>query len=88
MDNVFHFRDRLVEEYSAFSRGFTRIAAPDIRQEVARQYEAGRYWPEPLIQINPNYQRKGSVQQLSKEGLLHRTCAGIFQTGKPEGTLG
>lgn len=85
MDNVFHFRDRLVEEYSAFSRGFTRIAAPDIRQEVARQYEAGRYWPEPLIQINPNYQRKGSVQQLSKEGLLHGTCAEIFQTGKPEG---
>lgn len=84
MDNVFNFRDKLVEEYSAFSRSFTRIAAPDIRLEVERQYDAGRYWPEPLIQINPNYQRKGTVQKLVEEGVLHKACAEIFQTGKTE----
>lgn len=84
MDNIFTFRNQLVEEYSSFSRSFTRIAADDIRQEVARQYDAGRYWPEPLIQINPNYQRKGTVQQLAKEGVLHRSCAHIFQVGKTE----
>ncbi len=38
MDNVFSFRNRLVEEYSAFSQGFTRIGAADIRSEVERQY--------------------------------------------------
>lgn len=85
MDNVFIFRDQLVEEYSSFSRSFTCIAATDIREEVERQYMAGRYWPEPLIQINPNYQRKGTVQQLAKEGVLHNVCAGIFQVGKTEG---
>lgn len=84
MDNVFDFRDQLVAEYSAFSRSFTRIAAQDILHEVERQYDAGRYWPEPLIQINPNYQRKGTVQQLVEEGLLHKACAEIFQTGKAE----
>lgn len=84
MDNVFNFRNQLVEEYSSFSRSFTRIAAPDILQEVERQYDAGRYWPEPLIQINPNYQRKGTVQQLVQQGLLHTDCADIFQTGKTE----
>ncbi|MEX2365182.1 MAG: DEAD/DEAH box helicase, partial [Pseudohongiellaceae bacterium] len=85
MDNVFDFRDQLVAEYSSFSRSFTRIAALDIREEVERQYEAGRYWPEPLIQINPNYQRKGTVQQLAQDGVLHTSCAEIFQTGKAEG---
>lgn len=85
MDNVFNFRDRLVEEYSSFSRSFTRIDAVDILREVERQYAEGRYWPEPLIQINPNYQRKGTVQQLAKEGVLHKACADIFQTGKAEG---
>jgi len=85
LDNVFTFRDELVSDYSEFSRSFTRIAAEDIREEVERQYAAGRYWPEPLIQINPNYQRKGSVQQLVQEGVLHQACADIFQVGKTEG---
>ena len=85
MDNVFSFRDRIIEEYSLFSRSFTRIAATDIRYEVERQYAAGRYWPEPLIQINPNYRRKGTVQELANEGILHQACGDIFQTGKAEG---
>jgi hypothetical protein len=48
MENVFSFRDRLIAEYSEFSRSFTRIAAEDIRGEVKRQCDAGRYrlWPE------------------------------------------
>ena len=82
MDDVFGFRDRLVEEYSVFSRSFTRIAADDMRHEVEYQYDVGRYWPERLIQINPNYQRKITVQQLAKEGVIHDSCAEIFQAGK------
>jgi len=60
MENVFAFRDELIADYSAFSRSFSRIEAQDIHSEVERQYAAGRYWPEPLIQINPNYQPEGS----------------------------
>lgn len=85
MNNVFGFRDQLISEYSSFSRSFSRIAAPDIRDEVERQYADGRYWPEPLVQINPNYQRKGAVQQLVAEGDLHSACAELFQVGKAEG---
>ena len=85
MDNVFQFRDQLIERYGSFSRSFVRIAAPDIQAEVGRQYALGRYWPEPLVQINPNYQRKGTVQQLVEQGVLHPTCAEVFQVGKPEG---
>jgi len=84
MKNVFDFRDELVSDYSAFSRSFTRIAAPDISKEIERQYDAGRYWPEALIQINPNYQRKTTVQQLAEQGILHKKCADIFQVGKLE----
>jgi Lhr-like helicase len=85
MNNVFGFRDQLISEYSSFSRSFSRIAAQDLRDEVERQYADGRYWPEPLVQINPNYQRKGSVQQLVAEGILHDACANLFQVGKAEG---
>ncbi|MBP8926991.1 MAG: DEAD/DEAH box helicase, partial [Pseudomonadales bacterium] len=82
MENVFAFRDQLIEEYSTFSRSFTRISAADIRDEVERQYVDGRYWPEPLIQINPNYQRKSTVQQLALDGVLHKVCGDIFQVDK------
>ena len=85
MDDVFQFRNQLVERYSNFSRSFVRIAAPDIQREVESQYQDGRYWPEPLVQINPNYQRKGTVQTLATEGVLHPVCADVFQAGKPEG---
>ncbi len=85
MNNVFDFRDELIGRYSSFSRSFVRIAAQDIQNEVERQYREGRYWPEPLVQINPNYQRKGTVQELAAEGVLHPACADIFQVGKPEG---
>ncbi len=85
MENVFSFRDELISEYSAFSRSFVDIAADDIATAVEREYAEGRYWPQPLIQINPNYQRKGSVQELADQGVLHPRCGDIFRTGKAEG---
>jgi len=86
MHNVFSFRDQLISEYSTFSRSFCKISAPDIHQEVEKEYCAGRYWPEPLIQINPHYQKKGGVQELVSQNLLHPQCVEIFQTGKSEGS--
>lgn len=85
MDNVFKFRDELIEEYSSFSKSFVAISAQDIKSAVEKEYQEGRYWPQPLIQINPNYQRKGTVQELASDGVLHPLCADIFKTGKSEG---
>ena len=85
MDDVFNFRNRLIGEYSSFSRSFSKVAAADILVKVEEEYARGRYWPEPLIQINPNYKRSGTVQQLAKDGVLHTDCAHIFQAGKTEG---
>jgi hypothetical protein len=83
--DVFDFRNRLVDEYSAFSRSFSRIAAADLASCVEAEYAHGRYWPEPLIQINPNYKRGCTVQELVAQGSLHPACADLFQTNKVEG---
>ncbi|TDQ38961.1 DEAD/DEAH box helicase [Thiopseudomonas denitrificans] len=85
MENVFDFRNELISEYSAFSRSFAKIAAADIKQLVEAEYVNGRYWPDPLIQINPNYQRQGTIQELAAQGVVHAQCAEIFRTGKNEG---
>jgi hypothetical protein len=83
--DVFELRGRVIDEYAAFSRSFTRIAARDIRDVVDAEYARGRYWPEPLIQINPNYRRNGTVADLVRDGTLHPECERLFQTNKAEG---
>jgi len=85
MENVFNFRDELIAEYSSFSRSFVSIAASDIKDRVEKDYSDGRYWPQPLIQINPNYKRQGTVQELANDGVLHPLCGDIFRAGKTEG---
>ena len=85
MKNIFDFRDGLIQEYGIFSRSFTKIVAEDILDEVNRQYEKDRYWPEPLIQLNPNFQRKETVQKLVEKDLLHPACSDIFKLGKRHG---
>lgn len=87
MQNVFQFRDDLVDRYSSFSRSFAQIAAADLSREVEKAYSKGRYWPEPLIQINPNYQRAATVAELVQEGTLHPGCAALFQVGRFPETL-
>ena len=80
--DVFSLRDSVVGEYKQFATSFTTIFAEDIRRQVEAIYAEDRYWPEPLIQINPNYQRVTTVEKLAKEGLLEPGCAEIFRTGK------
>ena len=86
--NVFEFRQNLIREYSDFTRSFTRIKADDIRAIVDGEYTSQKYWPEPLIQVNPNFKEGGTVQQLVDAGHLHSKCAEFFRLGKTEGSFG
>ena len=81
--DVFSLRDTVVSEYQSFARSFTTIAAPDIRRQVEAIYAEDRYWPEPLIQINPSYKRGRDVASLADDGLLDRGCKDIFRSPPP-----
>ena len=76
--DVFSLRDFVVDEYEQFATSFTTIHAADIREQVDAIYALKRYWPEPLIQVNPNYKRSTTVQALVDEGALDPGCADIF----------
>jgi ATP-dependent helicase YprA (DUF1998 family) len=82
--DAFALRDRIVDDYKSFATSFTTIFAEDIRQQVDAIYAQGRFWPEPLIQINPSYRRSKTVGELVASGMLKPGCAEIFQeTGEP-----
>ena len=86
--DVFAFRKELIAEYARFSRSFTRIRAEDISQEVDAAYEAGRFWPAPLIQLNPNFEPGGYVDDLVADGVLDEECAQIFRLKRSADTFG
>ena len=82
--DVFALRDSVVDEYKRFATSFTTIQAPDIREQVAAIHAGNRYWPEPLIQINPSYKRSTDVGTLVANGVLDPGCADIFRAnGEP-----
>ncbi|WP_296870655.1 DEAD/DEAH box helicase [Tibeticola sp.] len=86
--DVFRFREHLVGEYAGFSRSFPRLRSDDIREFVHREYASQRYWPEPLIQINPTYRSGGTVDELVAGGQLSPECSAIFRLGKSANSAG
>ncbi len=85
--DVFAFRNELIAEYARFSRSFTRIRAEDISREVDAAYETGRFWPAPLIQLNPNFKPGGYIDDLVADGVLDEECAKIFRLKHPADTF-
>ena len=82
--DVFALRDSVVDEYKRFATSFTTIHAPDIREQVDAIYAENRYWPEPLIQINPSYKRSTDLGALVAAGVLDPGCADVFRAnGRP-----
>jgi len=86
--DVFQFREHIIGEYEQFTRSFTRIRADDIQDYVNEQYASQKYWPEPLIQINPNFKSGGTVEELVTTGQLSAQCADIFRLGKSSSSAG
>jgi Lhr-like helicase len=82
--DVFALRDYVVSEYKDFATSFTVIRAEDIRNQVEAIYAEGRFWPDPLIQINPNYKAGANLGALIAGGALEPRTAEIFRAeGKP-----
>jgi Lhr-like helicase len=74
--DVFELRDRLIDDYAGFARSFTTIRAADIRKQVDEEYAGQRFWPEPLVQVNPNYACGQTTRELAAAGhLLPETAA-------------
>ena len=74
MNNVFEFKSALIGEYAKFSTSFAKPSAEDIVVRLEEEYESGRYWREPLIQINPNYEKDKTVDELAANGDQGKTA--------------
>src|SRR5690606_40013370 len=77
--DVFALRDPAVGDDQKFATSITTIHAAAIREQVEEIYAAGRFWPDPLLQINPSYKRGLSLETLVANGALDPRTAEIFR---------
>ena len=78
---AFEFEHHLIDSYARFSRSFTTIRADDLSAEIARQYDAGRFWPDALLSLNPRYSSGPTVDDLVASGDLDEATGKIFRFG-------
>jgi superfamily II DNA/RNA helicase len=86
--DVFEFRQRVIADYERFSRSFSKIRADDIAQFVDAEYRAEKFWPAPLVQLNPNFVPGSTIEDLVDAGLLHEECRRIFRADKTPHDIG
>lgn len=82
--DVFDLDRALVQDYERFARSFTQIRATDIRAQVEAIYASRRFWPDPLVSINPNFERDIAIDTLVADGSLDPSTGQVFRiAGQP-----
>ncbi len=88
--DVFQLRECVTREYSDYITSFFRLRDPRIDALVKHDFQAGRLWPAPLVQLNPSFEPGTAMAQLIADDLLHPRCADIFRKkdpGQPPGPV-
>lgn len=81
--NVFDLDNALLERYEAFARSFTEIRARDLKSAVDDVYASGKFWPEPLIGLNPQYKRCDDLGAIADRGEIDPALPNVFGMGRP-----
>jgi ATP-dependent helicase YprA (DUF1998 family) len=78
---AFEFDHCLIDAYARFSRSFSTIRSDDLKSEVDRQYDAGRFWPDAMLSLNPKFLQGPTVDDLVASGDLDEATGRIFRFG-------
>lgn len=78
---AFEFEHRLIDSYARFSRSFSVIRSDDLKSKIDNQYDAGRFWPDALLSLNPRYLEGPTVDDLVASGDLDEATGRIFRFG-------
>ena len=86
--DVFQLHERLIADYADYASSFIRIADERIKARVDEEIQAGLFWPEPLLQLNPNFEPSATIPELVEAGVLHSDCDRIFRIKANENDVG
>src|SRR5688572_26612101 len=80
--DVFNLRQRIIDDYSHYANSFIHIKDSRIQAKITHEANQGVFWPDQLIQLNPNFRPGAWINDLVHDGTLHPKCAEIFRVGK------
>ncbi|MDW8076003.1 MAG: DEAD/DEAH box helicase, partial [Bacteroidota bacterium] len=85
---IFDLHAKALGEYRNFVRAYiNNIADARLREFVERHAlaEHSELWPEPLVQLSPNYRSAHTLDELAREGVIAEQTARLFRTahGQP-----
>src|SRR5690606_13066623 len=86
--DVFELHRHVVDDYAAYTKSFIQIADERVANEVRREIAEGILWPDPLLQLNPSFERGKKIDELVAEGILHEDCGRIFRIKKHDNDYG
>lgn len=78
---AFEFDHQLIGAYEQFSRSFSAVRASDLKAQIDAQYDAGRFWPDALLSLNPRFMAGPSVAELVAAGDLDEGTGQVFRFG-------
>lgn len=78
---AFEFDHQLITAYEHFSRSFSTIRASDLKSEIDAQYDAGKFWPDALLSLNPRFMGGPTVDELVATGDLDEGTGKVFRFG-------
>lgn len=79
--NAFNFDSYIIDRYTSFSRSFTSVRSTDLAEAIELEYQAGRFWPESLLSLNPRFKSGPSIEELVATGDLDESTGQVFRFG-------
>ncbi len=77
--SIFDLSQQLIQDYATYVQSFLNISDDRVRAFVETELlNEGKLWPEPLLQVNPNYELVETVADACKQGKLDPLCEKIF----------
>ncbi|MCL6608480.1 MAG: DEAD/DEAH box helicase [Geminicoccaceae bacterium] len=79
--DIFALDRRVAEEYRDYVTSFVQVREPRLRRFVEEELARGRLWPEPILELNPAFERTKSLGELAREGVIRPETARFFGEG-------
>ncbi len=76
--DVFALRDEVVREYQSYVKSFINILDSKLLKYVTKTLDQGRLWPDPVLQLNPAFERGSDLKTLAREGVILPETARFF----------
>ena len=76
--DIFELDRRVAGEYRDYVTSFVQVREPRLCTFVEAELARGRLWPEPILELNPAFERTRSLAELAREGVIRPETARFF----------